>query len=306
MGELNPGIKERLVDILIGVIDKDADVVMQALVDLDALVLPADPSPVRRAIQFFLDNVGYVTFICRMRRSCARVHRSWAIADCHRMFFIYLFFWHSSRPNRDQTITAIGDDLYDTARDRPFRLPAQSIFLLRSLSTLEGLCKGLNPDFQFSQIALPFADEILSERTGGVNSPRDVIRSLANSMLTGKPAPIVSSVGKQAVGAGSNALRAVQRIEKIEKTLTLLERGDLKLRSRSTETEKLLRKQYSLTEASNFLLSTGATALAATQLYATGNIEPAALLAGLSATLGLVFIGKQTKLNQKDRYKLDE
>lgn len=58
VAELPPNIKERLVDILAGVIDKDAQVVMDALVDLEALVLPPDPVPVRRAIQFFLDATG--------------------------------------------------------------------------------------------------------------------------------------------------------------------------------------------------------------------------------------------------------
>lgn len=60
VASLNPRIKERLIDILAGVIDKDADVVMEALVDLGALVLPPDPVPVRRAIQFFLNSIGYV------------------------------------------------------------------------------------------------------------------------------------------------------------------------------------------------------------------------------------------------------
>lgn len=58
VSELPPNIKERLVDILAGVIDKDAQMVMDALVDLEALVLPPDPTPVRRAIQFFLDSTG--------------------------------------------------------------------------------------------------------------------------------------------------------------------------------------------------------------------------------------------------------
>lgn len=266
MGELNPRIKDRLIDILAGVLDRDAEVVMQALVDLDALVLPADPTPVRRSIQFFLDSIG-------------------------------------SRPNRDQTVAAIGDDLYATAYDKPFRLPAASIFLLRAFSTLEGLAKGLDEDFKFSEVALPYADEILKERTGGIDSPQAAVRALATSMLSGRTDNVTRELQKRFVGAGTDAVKAVSRIEKIEKTLTQLERGDLKLRSRSTETEKLLRKQYSLTESSNYLLSTGTTALAATQLYASGNLEPAAAMAAFSAALGFVFLRKQAKLNKKDRYK---
>ncbi len=58
VASLTPNIKDRLVDILSGVVEKDAEVVMNALVDLGALVLPPDPVPMRRSIQFFLDSIG--------------------------------------------------------------------------------------------------------------------------------------------------------------------------------------------------------------------------------------------------------
>lgn len=265
MGELNPRVKERLIDILSGVLERDAALVMDALVDLGALVLPADPTPVRRAIQFFLDSIG-------------------------------------NRPSREQTVAAIGDDLYATAYDKPFRLPAASIFLLRAFSTLEGLAKGLDPDFKFADVALPYADGLLKDRTGFVNTPRAIVRSFASSVLTGRSNDVTRDFSRRVVNAGSSAVRAVSRIEKIEKTLSQLENGDIKIRSRSTETEKLLRKQYSLTQSSNLLLSTSATALAASQLYIAGQTNPAIALASFSAVLGLMFLRSQAKLNKKDRY----
>lgn len=267
MVALSPDIKKRLVDILAGVVDRDADVVMNALVQLDALVLPADPLPVRRSIQFFLNALG-------------------------------------SRPSRDQTVAAIGEDLYVTAYDRPFRLPAQSIFLLRALSTLEGLNKSLDPEFQFSSVALPFADELLGARRADF-SPQGIIRSVATSLVTGRSNAVTDGLRKQAVDAGVGALKANARLDRIDKTLARLERGDLKVRSRSTEAERLLRKQYMLTESSNFLLSSGATALAATQLYVSGNLEPAVAMAILSVSLGFAFIRKASKL-KKNVFEVDD
>lgn len=175
MAEINPRIKTRLIDILAGVLDKDAEVVMNALVDLDALILPADPTPVRRSIQFFLDSIG-----------------NW--------------------PSRDQTVAAIGEDLYATAYDKPFRLPAASIFLLRAFSTLEALARGLDKDFKFSEIALPYADDLLKDRTGGVTSPQDFVRAVARSIATGGNDEFGQQLSKSVVGAGSNAVRAVSRI----------------------------------------------------------------------------------------------
>lgn len=176
-------------------------------------------------------------------------------------------------------------------------MPAQSVFLLRALSTLEGLNKSLDPNFKFSEVALPFADKILGDRRVSL-TPTGLVQSVANSIVTGQPDPVAKELQKQVVDVGSNVLRASSRIERIDKTLSQLERGDLKVRSRSTETERLLRKQYSLTESSNYLLSTGTTALAATQLYATGNVEPAAAMALLSASLGFVFLRKTAKLGK--------
>lgn len=213
----------------------------------------------------------------------------------------FRFLLCRSRPTRDQTIAAIGDDLYATAYDKPFRLPAQSIFLLRALSTLEGLAKGLDPDFQFSEIALPFADDLLGARRDEL-SPGGMIRSVATSLVTGRPNPVADGLRKQAIGAGAEALKAGGRIERIDKTLERLERGDLKLRARSTETERLLRRQFALSEASNLLVASGAAALASTQLYTAGSQEGAAAVAVVSAVLGVGFLRKRAKAN-KDIFK---
>jgi predicted unusual protein kinase regulating ubiquinone biosynthesis (AarF/ABC1/UbiB family) len=267
VGYLNPKIKERLIDILIGVIEKDAEVVMNTLVELGALVLPPDPIPVLRSIQFFLDNVG-------------------------------------SRPNREQTVAAIGDDLYATAYDRPFRLPASSIFLLRSLSTMEGVNKNLDPDFKFSEISQPFADEILKSRgrqDGLFGGSAGLARSLAGAALTGKTDFVTAQVQKRMLSAGSSAIKAAERIEKIEKTLSQLERGDLKVRSRSTETERLLRKQYALSEASNYLTGAATAALLAMQIYLMSPVptsiqmEGIGFLASLSTVLGLTYLRKAAR-----------
>lgn len=264
VGVLNPNIKERLVDILIGVIEKDADVVMNTLVELGALVLPPDPVPVRRSIQFFLDSIG-------------------------------------SRPNRDQTVAAIGDDLYATAYDKPFRLPAESVFLLRALSTLEGVNKTLDPDFKFSEIAQPFADEILQSRGRGVealNSPAGLLRSLASSAVTGETDPVTRQLQKRLANTSSNAVQAADRIEKIEKTLSQLENGDLKVRARATETERLLRKQYSLSQASNYLVAAATTGVLAVQVFSAGSAEGAGALASLSALMGAAYVRKTSKLDK--------
>lgn len=265
VGALNPKIKERLVDILIGVIEKDAEVVMNTLVDLGALVLPADPVPVRRSIQYFLDSVG-------------------------------------SRPNREQTVAAIGDDLYATAYDKPFRLPAESIFLLRALSTLEGVNKTLDPDFKFSEVAQPYADELLRGRGQSqydMSNPQSILKSLAAVALSGKSDAITDQLRRRVAGAGSNAIQAGDRIEKIEKAFSRLERGDLKVRARATETERLLRQQNELSVASNYLVMSVASAILALQVFTSSlgalSTDGGGILATLSAMLGIIYVRRTAK-----------
>lgn len=271
MGSLSPRIKEQLVDILLGVIEKDAELVMNTLVDLGALVLPADPQPVRRAIQFFLDSVG-------------------------------------SRPDRDQTVTAIGDDLYATAQDKPFRLPAASIFLLRALSTTEGVCKSLDPEFSFAAVSKPYGDELLRGRKVGpgqeTSGPGAIVRSLADAAITGKPDILTQQLQKSIIGAGSNAISAVNRIESMEATIAKIERGDLKVRtSRGFEQERLLEKLRTAQQAQNYLVVTAASSVLSGQLYSSGQpIEATGAAAAVAAIAGVLYFQKSAKAN-RDPFK---
>eukprot|EP00268_Persea_americana_P064361 TRINITY_DN8463_c0_g1_i5.p2 TRINITY_DN8463_c0_g1~~TRINITY_DN8463_c0_g1_i5.p2 ORF type:complete len:119 (+),score=25.38 TRINITY_DN8463_c0_g1_i5:779-1135(+) len=105
MGEIKSFTQERLLELFYAVYEKDARKVMQALIDLGALQPTGDMSPVRRSVQFFLDNSLNQT------------------------------------PDQQQTLAAIGEDLFAIATDQPFRFPATFTFVLRAFSTLEGVAR---------------------------------------------------------------------------------------------------------------------------------------------------------------------
>ena len=63
--------------------------------------------------------------------------------------------------DRQETLSAIGEDLFTLAVDQPFRFPAAFTFVLRAFTTLEGIGRSLDPDFQFSEVAKPYASELL-------------------------------------------------------------------------------------------------------------------------------------------------
>lgn len=228
VGVLPSGIREGLVDVLFGVVEKDASAVMEGLIRVGALLPPADPLPITRSIQFFLDNLG-------------------------------------ARPERDQTVAAIGDDLYSVAQDQPFRIPATFTFVLRAFSTLEGVALTLDPAFKFSAVAQPFADDLLAragkrvtaqlDASGGrAGGPAGALRGALRSLLGGRGDVLFAAARQAATDTSTAAAAAPARIAAMDATLARLERGDLRVPARATETERLLRAQAKIMAANNALV----------------------------------------------------
>ncbi|CAM6098327.1 unnamed protein product [Calypogeia fissa] len=128
MGEIKAFTREKLLEMFYAVYEKDAQKVINALIDLGALVPTGDLTSVRKTVQFFLDNLM------------------------------------NQRPDQASTFSAIGEDLFAIAVDQPFRFPATFTFVLRAFSTLEGIGTILDPDFSFAKIAAPYAQELLDVR----------------------------------------------------------------------------------------------------------------------------------------------
>lgn len=128
MGEIKSFTRERLLELFYAIYEKDANKVIRCLIDLEALQPTGDLSPVRRSVQYFLDNLL------------------------------------SQTPDQQQTIASIGEDLFAIAADQPFRFPSTFTFVIRAFSTLEGIGYTLDPDFSFVKVAAPYAQELLDVR----------------------------------------------------------------------------------------------------------------------------------------------
>ncbi|GBF82925.1 ABC1-like protein [Aphanothece sacrum FPU1] len=217
MGRIETNVREKLMDTLFGVTQKDADRVVSSLIALGALAPTDDMGPVRRSIQFILDNF-------------------------------------MDKPFEEQSVTQISEDLYEIAYDQPFRFPATFTFVMRAFSTLEGVGKGLDPDFNFMEVAQPFALQIVTDMNG----------TNGNSIL--------DELGRQAVQVSNTALGLPRRIED---TLEKLERGDIRVRVRSTESERLLRRLSLMQMTTNYTLVISALAICATLLLVNGYVKVA-------------------------------
>ncbi len=244
MGRIRKDIKEKLMITLAGVVSKDADLVVQSLVDLGALVPTADMTPVRRSVQYMLDH-----------------------------------FMDKPFDSDDVSVAAISEDLYELAYDQPFRFPATFTFVMRAMTTLEGLGKGLDPEFDFMQVAQPFADELIS------------INGSAGETL-------LAQVGRQAAEFTNTSLGLPRQIET---TLTRLEQGELRVRVRATETDRLLRKLSTIGVGTIYAVMFGAFLLAGTHLFVAGHVTLTIIALLLAAIAAVALLRVVFRLERSER-----
>jgi predicted unusual protein kinase regulating ubiquinone biosynthesis (AarF/ABC1/UbiB family) len=243
MGQITTNVREKLLDTFLGVAQKDADRVVASLIELGALSPTKDLAPVRRSIQYILDRL-------------------------------------MDRPFEEQSVAEISDDLYEIAYDQPFRFPATFTFVMRAFSTLEGVGKGLDPEFNFMEVAKPFALEIMT----------------AGNDLNGNG--LLGELSRQAAQVSNTALALPRRIED---TLDKLERGDIRVRVRASETDRLLRRMSGMQMATNYALMASAFTLSATILLVNGIKWLALLVAIVAGLMGVALIRLLMRLNKYDR-----
>jgi predicted unusual protein kinase regulating ubiquinone biosynthesis (AarF/ABC1/UbiB family) len=243
MGRIKSNVREGLMETLYGVADKNGDRVVTSLIQLGALAPTEDLTPVRRSIQYMLDNF-------------------------------------MDKPFEEQSMTSISEDLYEIAYDQPFRFPATFTFVMRAFSTLEGVGKGLDPDFNFMEVAQPFAMQIMTNSDGRTSNT------------------ILDELGKQAIQVSSSALGLPRRIED---TIDKLERGDLRVRVRSTESERALRRLGAIQQGTNYTLLFSTFFLAATILFVTDKVTIAAVVALIAVIPAFALFKTLRRIERSDR-----
>jgi predicted unusual protein kinase regulating ubiquinone biosynthesis (AarF/ABC1/UbiB family) len=245
MGQLPTVTRDKLMTTFMGIARKDGQQVVESLVELGALAPVDDMGPVRRSVQFMLDN-------------------------------------YMDKPFEAQSIAQISDDLYEIAYDQPFRFPATFTFVMRAFSTLEGVGKGLDPEFNFMEVAKPFATELMTN--GGFSGNE-------NGSLFGE-------LGRQAVQVSNSAFSLPRRLEE---TLDKLDNGDLRLRVRSVESDRILRRLSNINLGTNYVILIGSLTLSATILLVNQLYWLASLAGVFAAILGIFYIRLLWRLDKYER-----
>jgi predicted unusual protein kinase regulating ubiquinone biosynthesis (AarF/ABC1/UbiB family) len=182
-------------------------------------------------------------------------------------------------PFSSNVIAKLSGDLYDLVYGQPFRLPPELIFVMRALSTFEGVGRSLDPGFSLVAIARPY---LLPLMTASGNGPNDLFNQL----------------GRQAVEVGTRALGLPQRLED---SLSRIEQGDLQVQIRAGETDRLLRRLALSQQTAGQAVLLGALAVAASLLAASARPALTAIPLVCGLPVGLSWLKLQARLRRDSR-----
>ncbi|KAG9451175.1 hypothetical protein H6P81_011140 [Aristolochia fimbriata] len=278
MGSISSNIREGLLETFYGVYEKDPDRVIQSMIQMGVLVPTGDMTAVRRTAQFFLNSF-------EERLAAQRKEREIATAE---LGFKKPLTKEERMEKKKQRLAAIGEDLLAIAADQPFRFPATFTFVVRAFSVLDGIGKGLDPRFDITEIAKPYALELLRFREAGAEV---VVKDLRKRW------------DRQA-RAFYNVFRQADRVDKMAEIIQKLEKGDLKLRVRTLESERAFKRVAAVQKTVGSAVAAGSLLNFATILYFNSIRFPAMAAYTLCAFFGaqvLLGILKVKRLDQQER-----
>jgi predicted unusual protein kinase regulating ubiquinone biosynthesis (AarF/ABC1/UbiB family) len=244
MAEVKSLAKDEMVKTFFAVLKKDTDGVLDTLIAIGLVDPMPDMMPVRRLITFLLDK------------------------------FI-------DKPIDFQAFNEIKNELYIMFEQQPFRLPAQMMFIVKSLTTLDGIARTLDPHYNFLASAQPFVKSIAVSK--GRGSALGELARQARNFITYKL--------QQPSKAEVFFKRLEQRIED----------GELQIRVRNIESERALKRINLALKTLIFACLTGLMLLSGAVLLVGGYKMGAIAVFALSGFGGLFMLRSLLDLLVKEQ-----
>ncbi len=182
-------------------------------------------------------------------------------------------------PFSGNVIEKLSGDLYDLVYGKPFRLPVELIFVMRALSTFEGVARSLDPGFNLMDIAKPYLLPLMSSSNA---NPNDLINEL----------------GRQVGVLGSKAVSLPKRLDE---SLEKLEQGDLQLQIRMGESDRQLRRMITTQRALGQSILLGCLGISAALLGSSAKPIYSLLPLLIACPIGFGWLKLQVKMNRDNR-----
>jgi predicted unusual protein kinase regulating ubiquinone biosynthesis (AarF/ABC1/UbiB family) len=203
MAEVRPIDKDQMIRTFFAVLRKDTDEVVDTLMAMGLIEQVKDMTPVRRVTRFLLDQF-------------------------------------TEKPVELQALHQMRTELYALFEQQPFRLPAKMTFILKALTTLDGVARTLDPHYNLMVAAKPFVKTLA---TSGQASGMGELARQAKSYLVYKM---------------RQPNRPARQIKELQERL---EQSQLQVQVRSIESDRALKTSNLAMRALTYACLTGFSAL---------------------------------------------
>jgi predicted unusual protein kinase regulating ubiquinone biosynthesis (AarF/ABC1/UbiB family) len=244
MFELKSVAKDQMIETFFAVLRKDTETVLKTLVYMGLIEPVRDLQPVRNIVQFLLDEFR-------------------------------------DKPVDVRVFEQISDQVYLMFKQQPFRLPPQMTFIIKSVTTLDGIARSLDPQYNLLAASQPFVKSLAV--SGGTTKTMLTLANQARTFLQ-----------QQWQKSNKNERMIRQLEEKIE-------RGNLVFQVKSRENERLLKKIYLGIKVLINVCLLGFSIISAIFLLDTNYSKLAIIPFSLAGLFGLFFLRSSLALLIQER-----
>jgi predicted unusual protein kinase regulating ubiquinone biosynthesis (AarF/ABC1/UbiB family) len=245
MAEIKSMAKDQMVKTFFAILKKDTDEVVNTLTYMGLIEPVADMMPVKRLIAFILDKF-------------------------------------TEKPIELQAFEQMRSEIYLMFESQPFRLPAQMTFILKSLTTLDGIARNLDPEYNLLSASKPFIKSLVVSSPGKVN--------------------VVGELARQARDFIKHRLQQPSATELFLRRLEeRIEQGELRVRVSSNESDRSLKRIILAIKSLIYACLTGFTLLSATVLLSASYPGLAVAVFTVSGLLFLILLRSLIDLAVRER-----
>lgn len=244
MFELKSVAKDQMIETFFAVLRKDTETVLKTLMYMGLIEPVRDLQPVRNIVQFLLDEFR-------------------------------------DKPVDVRAFEQISDQVYLMFKQQPFRLPPQMTFIIKSVTTLDGIARSLDPQYNLLAASQPFVKSLAV--SGGTTKTMLTLANQARTFL------------QQQWQKGNKNERMLRQLE--EK----IERGNLVFQVKSRENERLLKRIYLGIKVLINVCLLGFSIVSAIFLLDTNYSKLAIIPFSLAGLFGLFFLRSSLTLLIQER-----
>ncbi|GAL91740.1 ABC1 kinase family protein [Microcystis aeruginosa] len=244
MFEVKSVAKDQMIETFFAVLRKDTETVLKTLMYMGLIEPVRDLQPVRNIVQFLLDEFR-------------------------------------DKPVDVRAFEQISDQVYLMFKQQPFRLPPQMTFIIKSVTTLDGIARSLDPQYNLLAASQPFVKSLAV--SGGTTKTMLTLANQARTFL------------QQQWQKGNKNERMLRQLE--EK----IERGNLVFQVKSRENERLLKRIYLGIKVLINVCLLGFSIVSAIFLLDTNYSKLAIIPFSLAGLFGLFFLRSSLALLIQER-----